>query len=114
MAAKRTADLIPFCHPIPLEDCSIKIQFQGKDTKDKDKDKDSDNSSSDGDDGVDYIVIDCIARTCGKTGVEMEAMVGASNAALTVYDMLKAVSHDICIEHIMLVEKTGGKSHFKR
>lgn len=94
LAAKKTSELIPFCHPIPLEDCSIKIDIDEKDSQ--------------------QVVIDCIAKTSGKTGVEMEALVGASNAALCIYDMLKAISHDIRITNVCLMEKSGGKSHFKR
>ena len=94
LAAKKTSELIPFCHPISLEDCSIKINIDDRDTQ--------------------RVIIDCIAKTSGKTGVEMEALVGASNAALCVYDMLKAVSHDIRIVDVRLMEKSGGKSHFKR
>jgi cyclic pyranopterin phosphate synthase len=60
------------------------------------------------------VVIDCTTKTTHKTGVEMEALVGATNAALCVYDMLKAVSHDIRIADVKLMEKTGGKSDFKR
>lgn len=94
LAAKKTSELIPFCHPIPLEDCSIKIDVDEKDSQ--------------------RVVIDCVAKTSSKTGVEMEALVGASNAALCVYDMLKAVSHDIKIVNVCLMEKSGGKSDFKR
>ena len=91
MGSKQTPSLIPFCHPIGLEDCQIKIHV----VKNK-------------------IVIDCITTVTGKTGVEMEALTGASVAALTVYDMCKALSHNITIEEIKLMEKTGGKKDFKR
>lgn len=91
MGAKKTADLIPFCHPLGLEDCQIKIQV--KENK---------------------IIIDTTAIITAKTGVEMEALTAASVAALTVYDMCKALSHDIVIESIRLMEKTGGKKDFKR
>ena len=90
MAAKRTSDLIPFCHPIGLDSCRIEIAL---------------------DDGGD-LVIDCITRVEHKTGVEMEALTGASVAALTVYDMCKALSHDIVIAELRLVSKTGGKSDY--
>jgi len=60
------------------------------------------------------VVIDCTASITAKTGVEMEALVGASIAALTVYDMCKAMSHDIIIKETKLIEKTGGKRDFKR
>jgi cyclic pyranopterin monophosphate synthase len=91
MGAKNTSNLIPFCHPLGLDDCSIKI------TPRKDK-----------------IIIDTAAKTTAKTGVEMEALTAASIAALTVYDMCKALSHNIIIEEIKLMKKTGGKSDFKR
>ncbi len=94
MAAKKTSELIPFCHPVSLEDCSIKIAIDDKNHH--------------------LVVIDCISKTTHKTGVEMEALVGATNAALCIYDMLKAVSHDIRISDIKLMEKTGGKADFKR
>lgn len=92
MAAKRTGDLIPLCHPIGMENCQIIIQVNEKRE----------------------VVIDCTATVTAKTGVEMEAMVGASIAALTIYDMCKAFSHDIVIKEVMLMEKTGGKRDFFR
>jgi cyclic pyranopterin phosphate synthase len=98
MAAKKTADLIPFCHPVALEDCKITItpQMQQSATERS------------------QLTIDCVVKTTHKTGVEMEAIVGATNAAMCIYDMLKAVSHDIIISEIKLMSKTGGKSDFKR
>jgi cyclic pyranopterin phosphate synthase len=60
------------------------------------------------------VIIDCTASVTAKTGIEMEALTGASIAALTVYDMCKAFSHDILIKEIKLMEKTGGKKDFKR
>ena len=92
MAAKKTSDLIPLCHPLPLDTCSVDIEPQG--------------------DGE--IIVTCTARTSAKTGVEMEALTGASVAALTIYDMCKAFSHDIVIRETQLMEKSGGKSDFKR
>ncbi|HTE00270.1 MAG TPA: cyclic pyranopterin monophosphate synthase MoaC [Mucilaginibacter sp.] len=92
MAAKKTGDLIPLCHPLGLDNCKITIQLN--------EDQE--------------VVIDCTASTTAKTGVEMEALVGASVAALTVYDMCKALSHDIVIKETKLVEKTGGKRDFRR
>ena len=92
MAAKKTSDLIPLCHPLPLDTCSVDIEPQG--------------------DGE--IIVTCTARTSAKTGVEMEALTGASVAALTIYDMCKAFSHDIVIRETKLMEKSGGKSDFKR
>lgn len=91
MGAKKTAELIPFCHPLGLEDCQVTI------TALKNK-----------------IVIDTTAVITAKTGVEMEALTAASIAALTVYDMCKALSHDLVIESVRLIEKTGGKKDFKR
>jgi cyclic pyranopterin monophosphate synthase len=91
MAAKKTPELIPLCHPIGLEDCQIDIAL-----------------NDDGD-----VVIDCTCTVTHKTGVEMEALTGASVAALTVYDMLKAISHDIAIRETRLIEKTGGKSDYR-
>ena len=87
MAVKKTSDLIPFCHPLPVEHCGFEI------TPDKTG-----------------IEIRCKVSTTGKTGVEMEAMTGASVAALTVYDMCKAMNKGIRIEGLHLVSKTGGKS----
>lgn len=91
MAAKKTGDLIPLCHPLGLDNCNVAISLNGHD-----------------------VVIDCTASITAKTGVEMEALVGASIAALTVYDMCKAMSHDIVIKETKLIEKTGGKRDFKR
>jgi cyclic pyranopterin phosphate synthase len=88
MAAKQTANLIPLAHPLPL--AKVEIAFAWAEPA--------------------LLQIDATARTSGQTGVEMEAMVGASIAALTLYDMLKAVDKGIRIESIALVEKRGGKS----
>lgn len=89
MAAKRTHELIPFCHPLGLSGCKIEIAVEGY-----------------------AAVIDCRCKVQHKTGVEMEALTGASVAALTIYDMLKALSHDIVIRETRLIEKTGGKQDF--
>lgn len=88
MAAKKTHELIPFCHPIAIENCKIDIQTntQGNAT------------------------ITCTVSLHHKTGVEMEALTGATIAALTIYDMCKALSHDIEITATKLIKKTGGKS----
>lgn len=91
MAAKKTHELIPFCHPLGLEDCKITIEVNGSNA-----------------------IIDCRCRVHHKTGVEMEALTGASVAALTVYDMCKALSHDIVIGETRLMSKTGGKRDFER
>lgn len=92
MAAKKTGDLIPLCHPLGMDNCNIDISV-------------NDNHE---------VVIDCTATITAKTGVEMEALTGASVAALTIYDMCKAMSHDIVIKETKLMEKTGGKRDFKR
>jgi cyclic pyranopterin phosphate synthase len=92
MAAKRTHELIPFCHPLGINNCAVEIEAESGGT----------------------IVIRCRVSVHHKTGVEMEALTGASVAALTVYDMCKALSHDIRIESVQLVEKTGGKQDFRR
>jgi cyclic pyranopterin phosphate synthase len=89
MAAKRTHELIPFCHPLGLDNCQIEITEDGN-----------------------ALVIRCTVTVHHKTGVEMEALTGAAVAALTVYDMVKALSHDIVIEGLRLIEKTGGKSDY--
>jgi cyclic pyranopterin monophosphate synthase len=92
MAAKKTGELIPLCHPLGLENCQIDIQL----------------------DKHDEVIIECTATIEAKTGVEMEALVGATLAALTIYDMCKALSHDILIKEIRLIQKTGGKQDFER
>ena len=86
MAAKRTHELIPFCHPLGLEKCRIEITADGND-----------------------VVIRCEVGVHHRTGVEMEALTGASVAALTVYDMCKALSHEIRIVEVRLVRKSGGR-----
>ncbi|MBF0678192.1 MAG: cyclic pyranopterin monophosphate synthase MoaC [Devosia sp.] len=88
MAAKKTADLIPLCHPIPLTKVSVEIERDG--------------------DGA--ILILATAETTGQTGVEMEALVAASTAALTLYDMAKAIDRAMVVTDMCLVEKSGGKS----
>jgi cyclic pyranopterin phosphate synthase len=90
MAAKRTHEFIPFCHPLGLDNCRIAIEL--------------------GNDGTVHIL--CTVSVHHRTGVEMEALTGASVAALTVYDMCKALSHDIVIAETKLVEKRGGKSDY--
>jgi len=87
MAAKRTHELIPFCHPLGIENCRIEIDM------------------GDGDEAV----IRCSVTVHHRTGVEMEALTGASIAALTVYDMCKALSHEIVIGSVRLIEKHGGR-----
>jgi cyclic pyranopterin phosphate synthase len=91
MAAKRTSELIPLCHPLPLT--SIDLTF-GLDPN------------------AGRIDIESVARVTGKTGVEMEALTAVAAAALTVYDMCKAVDREMCITDIRLIEKQGGRSGF--
>jgi cyclic pyranopterin phosphate synthase len=90
MAAKRTSELIPFCHPLPIDGCRIAIDWH-------------DDRS---------LRIECTVRTTHRTGVEMEALTGATVAALTVYDMCKALSHRIVIGPAKLLGKRGGKRDF--
>jgi cyclic pyranopterin phosphate synthase len=92
MGAKKTSDLIPLCHPIGMDNCQVEIALN------------DDNE----------IVIDCVTHITAKTGVEMEALTGATVAALTIYDMCKALSHDIRIKEVKLMEKRGGKEDFIR
>ncbi|MEB0262701.1 MULTISPECIES: cyclic pyranopterin monophosphate synthase MoaC [unclassified Mucilaginibacter] len=92
MAAKKTGDLIPLCHPLGMDNCKITIELSAGNE----------------------VVIECTASISAKTGIEMEALVGASIAALTIYDMCKALSHDIVIKETKLISKTGGKRDFKR
>lgn len=87
MAAKQTASLIPFCHPVGLDRCDIQLQLVGSE-----------------------LIIECTCSVLARTGVEMEALAGVSGAALTVYDMCKALSHEMVIGDIRLLEKSGGKS----
>ncbi len=90
MAAKQTSGLIPMCHPLPLDNCKISI------------------TPADGD----ALEITCTCKTQARTGVEMEALTGASVAALTVYDMCKSINPSIVISNLRLLEKSGGKSDF--
>jgi cyclic pyranopterin phosphate synthase len=93
MAAKRTADLIPLCHPVGLD--SIDVSFEYPDDR--------------------TIRITAIARVSARTGVEMEALVAATTAALTIYDMGKSADRTMVIERVQLEEKSGGRSgHFRR
>jgi len=90
MAAKRTSELIPFCHPLALEQCQLDIGFER------------------GKSGTGIAIVRCRVEVHHKTGVEMEALTGATVAALTIYDMCKALSHDIRIERVRLLFKSGG------
>jgi len=87
MAVKRTHELIPFCHPLPIDGCRFAIDW----------------------DGDDALRIECTVKTTHRTGVEMEALTGATLAALTVYDMCKALSHEIVLGPAQLMSKHGGK-----
>lgn len=88
-ASKRTSDLIPLCHPLPITYTEVKLAL---------------------DDALPGVMITATVKTTGKTGVEMEALTAVSVAALTVYDMVKAVEKTMKIQNIRLVEKRGGKS----
>ncbi|OAV44969.1 cyclic pyranopterin monophosphate synthase MoaC [Lewinella sp. 4G2] len=101
MAVKQTWAVIPLCHAIPISSCKIHIEALN------DSDQSSNASAAAG-----AMRVTCTVRTAGRTGVEMEALHGATVAALTVYDMCKAMSHDIRIENVHLVTKTGGKSDY--
>jgi len=91
MAAKRTHELIPFCHPLAIEKCTIEAEFVS----------------------ATELLIRCEVAITHKTGVEMEALTGATVAALTVYDMCKALSHEIVIADVRLLDKSGGKRRVK-
>lgn len=90
MAAKRTHELIPLCHPLPLDDCTVDIRLEKN--------------------GL--AVIETMASATAKTGVEMEALTAANVAALTLYDMVKALGLGTVIENVRVVRKTGGKSDY--
>ncbi|MFI4866472.1 MAG: cyclic pyranopterin monophosphate synthase MoaC [Steroidobacterales bacterium] len=94
MAAKRTSELIPFCHPLAIDQCRIDIGFA---------------PGARGAAAAAVIVVRCRVEVHHKTGVEMEALTGATVAALTIYDMCKALSHDIRIAGVRLLSKSGGK-----
>ncbi|HJQ19057.1 MAG TPA: cyclic pyranopterin monophosphate synthase MoaC [Gemmatimonadaceae bacterium] len=89
MAAKKTADLVPLCHPLPLDDVQVEVRE---------------------DPALPGLVAESIVRTTGRTGVEMEAIVAVTVTLVTVYDMAKGVDKEMVIGDISLVEKTGGKS----
>ena len=92
MGAKKTSELIPLCHPLPVEDCKLEVV-----------------PSADGREAA----IHCRVETHAKTGVEMEALTGATVAALALYDMGKSVAPGIEIRHVRLLEKTGGKQDYR-
>ncbi len=91
-AVKRTHELIPFCHPLPLESCAVAIDFIA--------------------DEPNVLAIECEVVAHARTGVEMEALTGATIAALTVYDMCKALGHDMRIRDVRVVAKSGGRRDF--
>lgn len=92
--AKQTSNLVPLCHPLPLDSVAVDLRI---------------------DEATSSVVIEATAKTSGRTGVEMEALTAVGVAALTVYDMVKAVDKAMVIEQICLLEKEGGKSgHFLR
>ena len=92
MGAKKTSELIPFCHPLMIDNCTIDISVDPESKNDRR-----------------HLLVDCQVKCKGRTGVEMEALTGATVASLCVYDMCKALSHDIRIKETSLVSKTGGK-----
>lgn len=92
MAAKKTSDLIPLCHPLPLDKVGLSFNYE---------------------DELNAIRVEAVARVTHKTGVEMEALTAVSVACLTIYDMTKALSHDIIINDVGLITKTGGKSDYQ-
>jgi len=94
MAVKRTSELIPFCHPLPIDSCSITVTVVAGEPPHHPR----------------ALQVDCVVKVQHKTGVEMEALTGASIAALTIYDMCKALSHNMIIRDTRLLLKTGGKS----
>ena len=87
LAAKRTGELIPLCHPLPLDHVDVQLRIED-----------------------DRVIIETLARTSSRTGVEMEALTAATIAALTIYDMAKAIDRGMRITGVELVEKSGGKS----
>ena len=93
MAAKRTGDLIPLCHPLPIESAEVAFDFPDQQT----------------------VLVTATVRVTARTGVEMESLVAASTAALTIYDMCKALDRSMVVEQLRLEEKKGGRSgHFRR
>ena len=89
MAAKRTAELVPLCHPLPLDDVQVELVL---------------------DDALPGVRVEAVARTTGRTGVEMEAVTAVSIALVTIYDMAKGLDREMVITDIMLLEKSGGRS----
>ena len=94
MAAKRTSDMIPLCHPLPLAKCTLNFALEEVPRR--------------------AVRAEAAVKVTGETGVEMEALHAVSTALLTIYDMCKALSHDVTIEHVRLQGKSGGKRDFHR
>ena len=92
LGVKKTSELIPLCHPLPIDHTATKIIMHDEDSS---------------------LEVFCIVSAYAKTGVEMEALTGANIAALTVYDMCKSISQKMIIKEVKLIEKTGGKSDIK-
>ena len=92
MATKRTSELIPLCHPLPLTKCEVNFELKEAES------------------ALYYIEATCLVKTDGKTGVEMEALTGVQIALLTIYDMCKAIDKSMLITDVHLVSKSGGKS----
>ena len=92
MATKRTSELIPLCHPLPLTKCEVNFELKEAES------------------ALYYIEATCLVKTDGKTGVEMEALTGVQIALLTIYDMCKAIDKGMLITDVHLVSKSGGKS----
>jgi len=90
-AAKRTAELIPLCHPLPLDHVDVTAEV-----------------------GEDHVTVEATAAVTARTGVEMEAMTAAAVAALTIYDMVKGLERGVTIERVELVRKTGGRSDYDK
>jgi molybdenum cofactor biosynthesis protein MoaC len=109
MAVKQTSNMIPFCHPLPVEGCKIHVRsatvYHSPVTK-------VSAESASIPIKVPALIVECTVKVTHKTGVEMEALAGASATALTIYDMCKALSHDIIIAETRLISKSGGKSDY--
>ena len=114
MATKRTSELIPLCHPLPLTKCEVNFFLQASNnfsTCAEGDDANAENAAkSDARSNTYHIEATCLVKTDGKTGVEMEALTGVQIALLTIYDMCKAIDKGMVITDVHLVSKSGGKS----